>query len=69
MVIVALDVATRQFTLARNATTCSFNSIDFSNNIFLFDFLFIANTFQDLAYNFVEKEWNQRPCRDKVCRK
>lgn len=36
---------------------------------FLFDFLLIANTFQDLAYNFVEKEWNQRPCRDKVCRK
>lgn len=53
MVVVALDVATRQFTLARNAATCSFDSFDLRNGVIFIKFLFNANSFQDLGYNFV----------------
>lgn len=55
MVIVALDVATRQFTLARNATTCSFNSIDFSNNIFCLTFYLLLTLFRTLLIILLKK--------------
>lgn len=54
MVVVALDVATRQFTLVRNAATCSFDSFDLSNK-FLGDFYLMLTLFRTLDIILLKK--------------